>query len=147
MSVPSLDTQKSGRPRARIPGRNGGVLSPFRPGEGQRTGYQKPLAYSQTLALARKHSPAAMQCLIAHLGDVDGRVAVTAANLILERAFGRCKEMRDEPTVQPRIDASKLTTEELRVLLALVRSDRFVSAEAPVEESSAPVVIEATNGK
>ena len=62
MSTSLNDTEKNEPSRARtIKGRNGGTLTPFRPGEGQRVGYRKPNNYVETLHLARKSSPAAMR--------------------------------------------------------------------------------------
>jgi hypothetical protein len=81
-----------------------------------------PHRYNETVALARQHSPDAMKTLIDRLKDPDGRVAIVAANSVLERAFGRPKEVRPEELVQQeaRIDLSKLSREELDVLVRLV---------------------------
>jgi hypothetical protein len=119
-------TQKSAASRARrIRGRNGGFLTPFRPGEGQRVGYQKPAALVQTLALARAAAPDAMQTLIRCLNDPDSRTSVVAANSILERVFGKPREQPPEERHEASIDLSALSGSELGILLRLIESGRL----------------------
>jgi hypothetical protein len=127
MSVSSPDTKKGAPSRACIPGRNGGTLTPFRKGEGMSPGFRKPSTYIETLHLARKSSPAAMRTLIERLRDPDGRIAVMAASLILERAFGKPKEQVPQEE-RVHIDLTKLTSEELQILVGLVDSGRLTSA-------------------
>jgi hypothetical protein len=120
------NTEKSEASRARtIRGRNGGTLTPFRPGEGQRVGYRKPNNYVETLHLARKSSPDAMRTLIKCLNDPDSRTAVVAANSILERAWGKVREQKPEEQHQASIDLSALTDAELALLLKLADSGRL----------------------
>ena len=113
MSANINDTEKSEPSRARtIRGRNGGTLTPFRPGEGQKTGYRKPNNYVETLHLALKSSPDAMRTLIKCLNDPDSRTAVVAANSILERAWGKPREMKPDecsPSVSTRPGLMELT--------------------------------------
>jgi hypothetical protein len=126
MSTLPHDTEKSEPSRARtIRGRNGGTLTPFRPGEGQRVGYQKPLNYVETLHLARRSSPDAMRTLIKCLDNPDPRTAVVAANSILERAWGKPREMKPEENREASIDLSTLTDAELALLVKLVESGRL----------------------
>jgi hypothetical protein len=128
---PRSTTPKKLSPRARvrtIKGRNGGTLMPFQRGEGQRVGYQKPAEYSATLSLARKSSVEAMNCLIRHLHHEDARIAVVAANSILERAWGKPREQKPEEQYQASIDLSALTDGELALLLKLVESGRLRAA-------------------
>jgi hypothetical protein len=126
-----------------IPGKNGGWLKPLRPGEGQKTGYRKPLNYVETLHLARKSSPDAMRTLIKCLNDPDSRTAVVAANAILERAWGKVREQKPEEHQQASIDLSKLTGAELALLVKLADSGRLVAAE---EEPTEPPTIEGKAG-
>jgi hypothetical protein len=122
-------TEKPVISRAR-PGRNGhGMITPFQPGDRHQTGYRKPSVYIETLHLARKSSPDAMRTLIERLHDPDGRIAVMAANLILERAWGKVREQKAEEKAQQKIDLSKLTGPELALLLQLAESGRLGPAE------------------
>ena len=107
-----------------------GMLRPFKKGD---PGRRQPIAtrYTETLHLARAASPEAMQTLISRLHDPDGRIAVVAANSILERAWGRVKEQKPEEVRQQVIDLSKLSNEELALLMKLVESGRL----QPVPES------------
>jgi hypothetical protein len=82
--------------------------------------------------LAREAAPQAIKTLIARLRDPDGRIAVVAANSVLERAFGKVREMKPEEQQQVRIDLSQLSNAELNILLALAQSGRLAAApDAP----------------
>jgi hypothetical protein len=144
LSNPSHDTEKGVETRARIRGRNGGTLTPFRPGDRSMTGYHKPANLAETLALARKASPAAMRTLIQNLNHEDGRISTMSANLILERAWGKPREMSPEERQQPHIDVSQLSQTELDILLRLVLSGRLTGE---VESEGAATMIEAKIGK
>jgi hypothetical protein len=150
MSASVPDGEKPVGSRARDgwrPGRNGGLLRPpFEPGSSPMTGYRKPHRLTETLRAAREASPAALATLVKHLDDPDGRVSVTAADLVLERAWGRPKEQRDEDNTQASIDLSQLSGEELALLVKLCESGRLraITADAPDQETGAPI-IEATS--
>jgi hypothetical protein len=122
--------------RARIKGRNGGTLVPFRPGEGGRTGYHKPINLAETLTLARKASPAAMRTLIRNLDHEDGRIATMSASLVLERAWGKPREMKPEEQQKASIDLTSLSDAELALLMKLVDSGRLRAMPEPVDASS-----------
>ena len=131
------------RARAGRPGRNGGWLTPFKPGEGQRVGYQKPSAYVESLRLARRASPAAIAVLIANLDNRDGKVAITAANILLERAWGRAvRETSVEEGEQPELNLRELTDAELAVVLKVLKINRLL-ATAEDGSAEASQVIEA----
>jgi hypothetical protein len=117
-------------------------LKPLRPGEGQKTGYRKPSNYVETLHLARKSSPDAIRTLIRLLDDPDGRIAAVAANSVLERAWGKTKEMQPEEREAARLDLSALTDAELQLLLRLVQSDRFraVPTDEPTDAADPPTI-------
>lgn len=119
MTEPVHDTRKSVPGRARVPGRNGGVLYPFEKGHGQVPGFNKPAYLKESLRLARQASPRAVATLIKHLDAEDGRIAVVAAERLLERAWGPARQPPVERQ-EGRIDLSKLSDSELKVLLALV---------------------------
>jgi hypothetical protein len=66
-------------------------LRPWQPGQsGYTVGSAK--GYKRVLHLARKNSPEAMQTIIDCLKDNDARVRMTAATVILDRAWGKPKE-------------------------------------------------------
>jgi hypothetical protein len=152
MSDPVHDTDQSEGRLARVaptePGngwirpRHGhGMLRPFPKGAPGRIG--KPSRYTETLQIAREASPEAMRVLVERLRDSDGRVAVVAAERLLERAWGKVREMKPEEQQKARIDLSRLTNAELGVLLRLVESGRLVAAlDAPVTSGGADQVIE-----
>jgi hypothetical protein len=129
-------------PGYRIPKHGGGMLKPFLAGNAGRPP-NISTRYSETLALARAHSPDAMQTLIQRLKDPDGRIAVVAANSILERAFGRVREAKPEDqAVEQHVDLTQLTAAELAILVKLADSGRLGTApiEAPpqIEGSAEP---------
>jgi hypothetical protein len=142
------DTEEDERSHARerdgwLPGKNGGWLRPIAKGDRIQAGYRKPHALTQTLQAARKASPAAIATLVRHLDHPDGRVAVTAANLLLERAWGRPREQpAEERETAQALDLSGLTDAELAVLLRLVQSGRL--RPMPTDEPLAddPTIIE-----
>jgi hypothetical protein len=84
------------------------------------------------LRLARHASPRAVATLIKHLDAEDGRVAVVAAERLLERAWGPPRQTPDERQ-DARIDLSKLSDAELKVLLALVERGGLQPLPEPVE--------------
>ena len=149
MSMVLNDTEKTEPSRARtIKGRNGGTLTPFRPGEGQRVGYRKPSNYVETLHLARKSSPAAMRTLINCLDNPDPRTAVVAANSILERAWGKPREQKPEEHREASIDLSTLTNAELALLVKLVESGRLRATPdtVPANETEIEGVVQLVDG-
>src|SRR5690349_8558037 len=106
MSRLTHDTLEPAGSRARVPSagqediwvtpsHGHGKLKPFKPGNQFARG-ARPSHYLETQQLAREASPEALRVLIQRLHDPDGRVSVVAANSILERAFGKVKEMRPE---------------------------------------------------
>ncbi|HEX3401070.1 MAG TPA: hypothetical protein VHT74_12165 [Acetobacteraceae bacterium] len=72
-----------------------------------------------------------MRTLIDRLRDSDGRIAVVAANSILERAYGKVKEMRPEDGRKADIDLSALSNAELALLMELVASGRLRALPDP----------------
>lgn len=141
LSASSPDTNKRAEGRARIAGRNGGTLTPFQPGDRHMAGFNKSANLGETLRLARKHSPDAMRTLIRNLDHEDGRIATMSASLILERAWGKPREMKPEEQ-KVNIDLSKLSSAELALLMKLVESGRL-QAEPETSDQSSPPVIDA----
>jgi len=59
-----------------------------------------------------------------------------SASLILERAWGKAREMKPQEQERAHIDLSALSKEELDVLMKLVLSGRLKALEAaPVEDA------------
>jgi hypothetical protein len=134
MSANIQDTGERAPDRERVPeagwrkpkhGR--GMLKPFAPGNPGR-----PIAaatrFIETQQFARSHSLEAMRTLVDRLRDPDGRIAVVAANSLLERAWGKVKEAKPEDAQQASIDLSSLSAEELAIMVRLVQSGRLKAA-------------------
>ncbi len=140
MSADAHDTRKRVESRARTAGRNGGVLTPFRPGDRHMAGFNKPTSFRETLALARKHSPEAMMTLVNNLRHEDGRISTMSASLILERAWGKPREMKPEEHQQVHIDVTQLSAEELSILVRLAQSGRLKPVESDREQEPTPTI-------
>ena len=139
ISVPDTKEQAAGHaPEGWIKPKHGkGMLKPWP--KGNKLGGQRPGRYQETQQLARSHSLEAVQTLVERLRDPDGRIAVVAANSILERAWGKVREAKPEEHKVASIDLSKLNGAELDLLLRLADSGRLVE-ETP--QSSGPTTIE-----
>jgi hypothetical protein len=87
--------------------------------------------YHETVSLARKASPDAMRKLIAKMDSDDERVAVIAMQGVLERAWGKPKEMdpKDFDRARPRLDLTKLSPEQIAVLVEITRSVAIMPAD------------------
>jgi hypothetical protein len=117
-----------------------GMLRPFQPGNSGRP-KNTSTRYSETLQLARAASPDAMRCLIERLHDPDGRIAVMAASLILERSWGRVvREMKPDEREQVSIDLSALSAVELKILADLAQSGRLRSVPSNESDDAAPTI-------
>jgi hypothetical protein len=91
----------------------------WKPGEsGNPSGHSG--AYGGAIALARQAAPEAVRRLIALMWSDDERVAVVAANSVLDRAFGRVKAAEDPPTAREEIEAMT-PKERRRELVKLTR--------------------------
>jgi hypothetical protein len=150
MSAIPHDTELSAHSRARVapaepgngwikPKHGKGMLRPFLKGAPGRIG--KPSRYIETQMYARQHSLEAMQTLVERLRDPDGRVAVVAANSLLERAWGKIREATPEDNTQAHIDLSTLTASELAIMVKLVESGRL--RPATEEPATEPPMIDA----
>jgi hypothetical protein len=75
------------------------------------------------MSLARQNSVPAMQKLIELVDHPDPRIAMLAAQSVLERAWGRPKEVNPNDAKPPTvIDLSRLTPHELELLMKIARS-------------------------
>jgi hypothetical protein len=121
------------------PSHGKGMLKPWRKGE---TGRVSNVAsrYVETQRYARENSMKALRTLVERLDDPDGRIAVVAANSILERAWGKTREQRPEEQPQAHIDLSKLSAAELKILTDLALSGRLNAAPSTDPDVSPPVI-------
>jgi hypothetical protein len=126
-------------PGYRRPSHGKGLLRNFPPGNAGRPPHTST-RYSETIALARASSPEAMRCLIERLRDPDGRIAVMSASLILERAFGKPREMKPEEREQMSIDLSALSAPELKILMDLAVSGRLRSVPSEASGDVVPII-------
>ena len=146
MSSSSHDPTSTVKGSARVPegfrrpshGR-GLLKQPWAKGQ---SGFQdgKSSRYVETQQYARQHSLEAMRTLVERLRDPDGRIAVVAANSLLERAWGKVREAKPEEQQQMQLDLSSLDAAELALLVRLVNSDRFKAIPADVPAADVPVI-------
>ena len=87
--------------------------------------------YHECVSLARKASPAAVRTLVEKMNSLDERVAIVAAQAVLERAWGKPKELdlRELNQGGMRLDFSKLSREEIALLLKITSSGAIRPAE------------------
>jgi hypothetical protein len=112
-----------------IPRHGGGMLRPIQKGQTLNPGGRGG-EYHETVKLAREHSVAAMQKMIALMDCPDERVALLAQQTVLERAWGKAKDF--DPNADKsdaRFDLSKLSLAERRHLLEVI--DRLVVVNDP----------------
>jgi len=88
---------------ARIPAHGNGMLRPFSPGQsGNPSG--KGGHYQEVQRICRQASPAAARRIVELMGSADERVALMAAEKVLERGWGKVKEMSEDAHVDPVAD-------------------------------------------
>lgn len=93
--------------------------------------------YQKTISLARQHSVQAMEKLVEKMDSEDERVAIVAAQAVLERAWGKPKDP-DPKELQGsglRLDFTKLSREELQLLLKITHSGAVQPAEPVAPET------------
>ena len=92
-------------------------------------------AYAECLRLAREASPRAMERLKELMESEDERVASVACNSILDRAFGKPKELPTEPSGRGRPDLSGFSDAELRQMRELMA--KLAAARVTIEGDDA----------
>lgn len=111
-------------------------LIPWKPGQSGNPG-GRPALYSEVLAMAREFAPKAISRLIELIQSPDDRVALMAADKLLERAYGKPKEIQDDKSSAPpdlgALDAADLA--ELRRIAGKMRTPNVAQDTTP----SAPV--------
>lgn len=103
-----------------IPSHGRGRLKPFLPGNRANP---KGLGgtYPEVLALAREASPAAMRKLIKLIDHRSPKVALVAAKEVIERAWGKVKEMDPNAGIDPEAAArrAEMRSQVIAMLQAL----------------------------
>jgi hypothetical protein len=96
--------------------------SAWKKGQSGNPGGRKPIP-RDVLEMARAACPEAVQRLVTAMREDCGKVAVTAAVALLNRAYGAPTQpltgADGAPLIPPRPDLSRLTSEELAVYVAL----------------------------
>ena len=118
-------------PVRRVPSHGKGLLQSWQPGQSGNPSGRSGL-YGEVVKMAQQASPAIMHELITIALDpgVDERVRVVAANAVLERGFGRPREVsKEEQPPGMTIDFSKLPRDALEVLYRAVQLGCFKPAE------------------
>ena len=131
MTKPSLLAQGGAEARPiHIPAHGNGVLRPFQRGQsGNPSG--KGGLYQEALRICREASPAAARKMVELMDSDDERVALMAAEKLLERAWGKPREMPDamlDPALAERRE--KMRAEVIRMLQALAVPEPLVESEA-----------------
>jgi hypothetical protein len=90
----------------------GFVAKQFKPGQSGNPTGSKGKSYSEVVAVARTHSEEAIQRLIQLMRSEDERIALLAAQAILDRAYGRAPDRVELP--QPSDQSKESSRRELR---------------------------------
>lgn len=97
----------------------GGRLHPFVPGKsGNPTGRSR--RFHEVQLAAREASPEAIAALVELVNSDDERVRIIAANSILDRAFGKPKEQKDDSNQALKPNLSALSSVELATLRGIL---------------------------
>lgn len=115
------------------PSHGRGMLRPFLPGN-RANPSGVGADYREVLKLARDASPHAMQTLIKAMDHKDKRIAIVAADKVLERAWGRVKDVDPSAAVDPEASARReqMRTEVIRMLQALAVPEPLTPSNAVV---------------
>lgn len=134
-----MDGLNLSAPVAKAPDNRGDVsrIAPYQWKKGQ-TGNPggKSEGQKECLALAREASPIAIKKLINLMDSCDDRVAIMAADKVLERAYGKAKEQPAEDSA-PKIDLSKCPPEALALIkqaLAMMAGSAPAQTVIPPEQ-------------
>jgi hypothetical protein len=108
--------------QAYVPKHGRGQLRPFRIGEsGNPTG--KGGLFYEAQQICREASPEAARRMVELMGSKDERVALMAADKILERAWGRPKQVADDAKLDPAVD-ERYAQMRAKIMAMLERIER-----------------------
>lgn len=123
-------------PVYRVPAHGHGRLRVIRPGEsGNPTGQNG--RYGEVVRMCREAGPAVTRRLIEIALDrnEEPRAAIVACQEVLNRGFGRIRgEMKDAGA--PLVDASKLSEQQLALLIEALRAARDARGAPPAERET-----------
>jgi hypothetical protein len=133
---PTVRAARNPPPAMVRPAHGAGLLRPpWQKGQsGNPGGLSGTGEWHRVMSLARQNSTRAMQTLIDLMSSEDQRIAMLAAQSVLERAWGRAKEVDPNASQQRSvIDLSRLAPHELELLMKLARSGAIrPAADDPV---------------
>ena len=123
---------------------HGGALRNWALGQaGNPTGRSK--RFHEVQQAAREASPEALKTLVELMQSKDERVAIIAANSVLDRAFGKPKEQKTDENQPLRPNLSALPPDmlsQLRAIMSkLVETDTGSAQSAPISASQAQDVV------
>ncbi len=97
MAPPALRSETAAEARpTHVPSHGNGSLRPFQPGQsGNPSG--KGGLFHEAQRICREASPAAARRMVELMNSTDERVALMAAEKVLERGWGKVKEVIDTP--------------------------------------------------
>lgn len=87
--------------------------------------------------IARENSPEAMRRLVELTQSSDERVAIMASEKVLERAWGKVKESKEEAPQAPKLDLSGMSREKVALLRDLMREAQAHQAAVTIIEGNA----------
>jgi hypothetical protein len=113
-----------------VPAHGNGALRPFKPGQsGNPTG--KGGLFHEAQRICREASPDAARRMVELMYSTDERVALMAADKVLERAWGKPKEEPDTPEDPTDVEARRVAREwVLKQLADMARPEPRYTHEA-----------------
>jgi hypothetical protein len=121
-------------PAYRVPSHGKGRLRVIRPGEsGNPSGLSG--RYGEVVRLARQASPEAMRAMIEIMRnpDEETRARIVAIEGILNRAFGRPREMQPDAPA-PLVDVNRMSEVQLGLLIEALRLAKAARSTTPPAE-------------
>jgi hypothetical protein len=110
--------------RTHVPVHGKGILHPFQPGQsGNPSG--KGGLFHEAQRICREASPQAARRMVELMNSDDPRVALLAADKVLERAWGKPKEVPEEAMLDPAAaeQAAQARAEVIALLQGLARAE------------------------
>jgi hypothetical protein len=125
MSDDPLKPEASAVDGWRIPAHGGGRLRPFKPGQSGNPGGIGG-RYQQVVRMCREAGPAVAQRLIEIALDPneERRIVVVAGQEVLNRGFGRVREMRDGDLRGPAMNLEAVSEAKLELVIRALEAAR-----------------------